>query len=142
MDPSMKTDTVQIEAAAPRQTVQEAVEMQRAISSGEVDAFVVGQGEERKRVLMLSEAHVRYKSSSRTCSRRADRVRLGTSVREPQLRGDARPAADRPSSQLARKPRFGAGRGRIAALLSPDLGQPDMRSSSHARRRDRPVRIS
>jgi PAS domain S-box-containing protein len=61
MTPSVQIEAGQLEAAAPRQAVQEAVEMQRAISGGEVDAFVVGDSDEHKHVMMLSEAHVRYK---------------------------------------------------------------------------------
>jgi PAS domain S-box-containing protein len=61
MTPSMKIEAVQLEVAAPRQAAQEAVEMQRAIAGGEVDAFVVGKTEEHKQVLLLSEAHIRYK---------------------------------------------------------------------------------
>jgi len=60
MTPSTHIEAGQ-EVAAPRQQItQEAAELQRAVSGGEVDAFVVGQSEDRKRVLMLSDAHLRY----------------------------------------------------------------------------------
>jgi PAS domain S-box-containing protein len=44
-----------------RQQLQEAEELRRAISHGEVDAFVVGQTDDSKRVLMLSGAYARYR---------------------------------------------------------------------------------
>jgi PAS domain S-box-containing protein len=44
-----------------REQLHEAEELRRAISRGEVDAFVVGQTEDSKRVLMLSGAYARYR---------------------------------------------------------------------------------
>jgi PAS domain S-box-containing protein len=44
-----------------RERLQEAEEMHRAISHGEVDAFVVGRTDDSKRVLMLSGAYARYR---------------------------------------------------------------------------------
>jgi len=44
-----------------RQQLHEAEELRRAISYGEVDAFVVGPTEDTKRVLMLSGAYSRYR---------------------------------------------------------------------------------
>jgi PAS domain S-box-containing protein len=49
----------QIEAL--REQLHEAEELRRAISRGEVDAFVVGPTDEAKRVLMLSGAYARYR---------------------------------------------------------------------------------
>ena len=57
------TDPVRLDAeiAALRQRLEEAEDMRRAITSGEVDAFVVGQGEENRRVLLLAGAYQRYR---------------------------------------------------------------------------------
>ena len=44
-----------------REQLHEAEELRRAISHGEVDAFVVGPTEDSKRVLMLSGAYSRYR---------------------------------------------------------------------------------
>jgi PAS domain S-box-containing protein len=49
------------EISALRQRLDEAEDMRRAITSGEVDAFVVGQGDESKRVLLLAGAYQRYR---------------------------------------------------------------------------------
>jgi PAS domain S-box-containing protein len=44
-----------------RQQLEDAEELRRAISQGEVDAFVVGPTDDSKRVLMLSGAYARYR---------------------------------------------------------------------------------
>ena len=44
-----------------RRQLEDAEELRRAISRGEVDAFVVGPTEDSKRVLMLSGAYARYR---------------------------------------------------------------------------------
>ena len=128
MNQSMNTGTVQIEVAAPRQVAQEAVEMQRAISSGEVDAFVVGQGEEQKRVLMLSEAHIRYKQlvedmqqGALTVSGSGDILFANHSF--AAMLGELPIDLLRSSleSHVAAPDRE-----RLATLLSPRAGQPDM----------------
>src|SRR5688572_984275 len=49
------------EIALLRQQLQEAEELQHAITHGQVDAFVVGPSEDTKRVLMLSGAYARYR---------------------------------------------------------------------------------
>jgi hypothetical protein len=49
------------EIAALKQRLEEAEDMRRAITSGEVDAFVVGQGEDSRRVLLLAGAYQRYR---------------------------------------------------------------------------------
>jgi PAS domain S-box-containing protein len=49
------------EIASLRQQLQEAEELQHAISRGQVDAFVVGPSDDAKRVLMLSGAYARYR---------------------------------------------------------------------------------
>jgi PAS domain S-box-containing protein len=49
------------EIALLRQQLEEAEELRHAISHGQVDAFVVGPGDDAKRVLMLSGAYARYR---------------------------------------------------------------------------------
>jgi PAS domain-containing protein len=49
------------EIASLKQRLEEAEDMRRAITSGEVDAFVVGQGEDNSRVLLLAGAYQRYR---------------------------------------------------------------------------------
>src|SRR4051812_50103278 len=49
------------EIASLRQRLEEAEDMRRAITSGEVDAFVVGHGEDNRKVLLLAGAYQRYR---------------------------------------------------------------------------------
>jgi PAS domain-containing protein len=49
------------EIAALKQRLEEAEDMRRAITSGEVDAFVVGPGEHNRKVLVLAGAYQRYR---------------------------------------------------------------------------------
>lgn len=49
------------EIASLKQRLEEAEDMRRAITNGEVDAFVVGQGENNSRVLLLAGAYQRYR---------------------------------------------------------------------------------
>jgi PAS domain S-box-containing protein len=58
MDEAVRLDA---EIAALRQRLEEAEDMRRAITSGEVDAFVIGQGEDSRRVLLLAGAYQRYR---------------------------------------------------------------------------------
>jgi PAS domain S-box-containing protein len=56
-------DTAELERQIEtlRGQLHEAEELRRAISLGEVDAFVIGPGDDNKRVLMLSGAYARYR---------------------------------------------------------------------------------
>jgi PAS domain S-box-containing protein len=56
-------DTAELERQIEtlREQLQDAEELRRAISLGEVDAFVVGPSDDSKRVLMLSGAYARYR---------------------------------------------------------------------------------
>jgi PAS domain S-box-containing protein len=132
----MKTELVQVEVAAPRQTMQEAVEMERAISSGEVDAFVVGRSGEQKQVLMLSDAHMRYKQLVEDMQQGAVTVSAS---------GDILFANHSFAAMLGALPIdllrtsleshvSAPDRERIAPLLSPHAGQPDV-EISFARRK-------
>jgi PAS domain S-box-containing protein len=58
-----RNDPVRLDAeiAALRQRLEEAEDMRRAITSGEVDAFVVGQNTDSQRVLLLAGAYQRYR---------------------------------------------------------------------------------
>lgn len=49
------------EIVALRERLQEAEDVRRAITHGEVDAFVVGPGDEDKKVLLLAGAYSRYR---------------------------------------------------------------------------------
>lgn len=124
---SMKIEAVQLEVASPRQITQEAVEMQRAISRGEVDAFVVGDSVESKHVLMLSGAHVRYKQLVEDMQQGA----LTVSASGEILFANHSFAAmlgmqpiDLLNSSLESHV-APADRARLAALLSPRAGEPD-----------------
>lgn len=127
MTPSLKIEAVQLEVAAPRQLAQEAVEMRRAISGGEVDAFVVGESEDRKRVLMLSDAHVRYKQLVEDMQQGAATVSASGEI----LFANHSLAAmlgvqliDLFNSSLESHV-APADRTRLARLLSPRAGEPD-----------------
>lgn len=61
MNLSMDTGQLSEQIEALRQQLEEAEELRRAISLGEVDAFLVGPTEDSKRVLMLSGAYARYR---------------------------------------------------------------------------------
>ncbi len=56
-------DTAELERQIEtlREQLHDAEELRRAISLGEVDAFVVGPSDDSKRVLMLSGAYARYR---------------------------------------------------------------------------------
>jgi PAS domain S-box-containing protein len=56
-----ETRTVESEIAALRERLEEAEDIRRAISVGEVDAFVVGPSDEDKEVLLLASAYSRYR---------------------------------------------------------------------------------
>jgi len=49
------------EIAVLKQRLEEAEDMRRAITSGEVDAFVIGDGESSRKVLLLAGAYQRYR---------------------------------------------------------------------------------
>src|ERR1044071_4053640 len=57
----MNTSNPDYEIAALRESLREAQEICLAIKHGEVDAVVVGQSDEQKRVLLLSGAYTRYR---------------------------------------------------------------------------------
>lgn len=59
----MNLDATQLvsEIALLKERLDDVEDLRRAIAAGAVDAFVVGPGDESKRVLMLSGAHLRYR---------------------------------------------------------------------------------
>jgi PAS domain S-box-containing protein len=63
MDLSTAVDAAALEReiASLRQRLEDAEQLQHAVSHGQVDAFVVGPSDDAKRVLMLSGAYARYR---------------------------------------------------------------------------------
>jgi PAS domain-containing protein len=61
MNRTQDPSRIDAEIAALRNRLEEAEEMRRAITSGEVDAFVVGHGEDNRKVLLLAGAYQRYR---------------------------------------------------------------------------------
>jgi PAS domain-containing protein len=61
MNRSPEAARLDAEIATLKQRLEEAEDMRRAITSGEVDAFVVGQDGENRRVLLLAGAYQRYR---------------------------------------------------------------------------------
>jgi PAS domain S-box-containing protein len=61
MDQGTGVLTAELEIVALRQSLQEAHDVCQAIRAGEVDAVVVGQSEEERRVLLFSGAYTRYR---------------------------------------------------------------------------------
>ena len=59
----MSPDPARLDAeiASLKQRLEEAEDMRRAITGGEVDAFVVGDGENSRKVLLLAGAYQRYR---------------------------------------------------------------------------------
>lgn len=128
MTPSTKIEPTQVEVAAPRQTAPEALEMRRAISSGEVDAFVVGADEDQKRVLMLSEAHIRYKQLVEDMQQGAVTVSaLGEILFANHSLAAMLGIALIDLLQSPLETHVAApDRGKLAKMLSPQAGEPDI----------------
>jgi PAS domain S-box-containing protein len=61
MNQSIESLDLERQIESLRQQLEDAEELHRAISNGEVDAFVVGRSDDNKRVLMLSGAYARYR---------------------------------------------------------------------------------
>ena len=61
MNQAINSYEIENQIESLRQQLHEAEELRHAITRGEVDAFVVGQTEDSKRVLMLSGAYARYR---------------------------------------------------------------------------------
>jgi PAS domain S-box-containing protein len=61
MNPTTNPVGVELEIATLRQSLEEAHDVCRAIRAGQVDAVVVGQTDEEKRVLLFSGAYTRYR---------------------------------------------------------------------------------
>jgi PAS domain S-box-containing protein len=124
----MRIEASQLEAAAPRQNAQEAAEMQRAIGRGEVDAFVVGETEEHKHVLMLSDAHIRYQQLVEDMQQGAVTVSASGAILFANHSFAAMLGVqliDLFDSSLESHV-SPADRTRIARLCSPHAGEPDM----------------
>lgn len=61
MDRARDSVRLDAEIASLKHRLEEAEDMRRAITSGEVDAFVVGQRDESRKVLLLAGAYQRYR---------------------------------------------------------------------------------
>jgi PAS domain S-box-containing protein len=125
---AMETRDLQRELAALRQSLEEAEELRRAISGGEVDAFVVGPGDEQKRVLLLSGSYARYRQivedmrqGAVTLTKAGDILFANHSFAE--MVGE--PLIDLFRSPFERYLQISE-RGRFAALLAARPGQPDV----------------
>ncbi|HKQ28845.1 MAG TPA: PAS domain-containing protein [Burkholderiales bacterium] len=128
-----------------RQQLEDAEDLRRAISHGEVDAFVVGPTEDTKRVLMLSGAYSRYRQlvedmqqGAVTVARSGEIMFANHSFAELL---ELRPI------DLFRVPlqRYvdPADASKLGGVLSPRAGQPDIKVNVVGREgKRRPVRIS
>ena len=142
---AMETRDLQHELAALRQSLEEAQELRRAISCGEVDAFVVGPDDEDKRVLLLSGSYARYRQivedmrqGAVTLTKAGDILFANHSFAD--MVGE--PLIDLFRSPFERYLHI-EDRARFAALLAARPGQPD--ADLALRRRDGgavPVRLS
>jgi len=119
---------VEREVAALQQTLQEAHDVCQAIRAGQVDAVVVGQTDEEKRVLLLSGAYTRYRQLVEDMAQGAVTVSksgeilfanhsLAAMLEEPLI--------DLFRTTLAQWVAAGD-RGRIAPLLAPHAGEGDV----------------
>jgi PAS domain S-box-containing protein len=119
------------EIALLRQQLQEAEELQHAITHGQVDAFVVGPSEDTKRVLMLSGAYARYRQLVEDMHQGAVTVSRGGEIMFAN-HAFAELLGLRPID-LFRLPLHqyvaAADRPALDALLAPRAGQPDIKAS-------------
>ena len=128
-----------------RQQLEDAEDLRRAISHGEVDAFVVGPTEDTKRVLMLSGAYTRYRELVEDMQQGA--VTVGRSGEIMFANHSFAALLGLTPLDMFRVPlqRYiaPANSAKLGALLSPRAGQPDLKVDllrpDGARR---PVRIS
>lgn len=128
MNLPMEAGNLQREMATLRQSLEEAEELRRAISGGEVDAFVVGPSDEAKRVLLLSGSYARYRQivedmrqGAVTLTKTGDILFANHSFAE---------MVGEPLIDLFRSPfehyLHIADRARFAALLAARPGEPDV----------------
>lgn len=128
-----------------KQRLEDAEELRRAISLGEVDAFVVGPTEDSKRVLMLSGAYARYRQLVEDMQQGAVTV---TPTGEIMFANHSFASLVKLTPvDVFRVPLqryvLPADRDKLAVLLSPRPGQPDIRARIvRSDGSERPVRIS
>ena len=133
MDLTVAVDAAALEReiASLRQQLQEAEELQHAISHGQVDAFVVGPSDDTKRVLMLSGAYARYRQLVEDMHQGAVTVSRGGEIMFAN-HAFAELLGLRPID-LFRMPLqqyvAAADRPALDALLAPRAGQPDAKAS-------------
>lgn len=128
MNLPMEAGNLQREMAALRQSLEEAEELRRAISGGEVDAFVTGPSDDEKRVLLLSGSYARYRQivedmrqGAVTLTKTGDILFANHSFAE--MVGE--PLIDLFRSPFERYLHI-ADRARFAGLLAARPGQPDV----------------
>jgi PAS domain S-box-containing protein len=128
-----------------KQQLEDAEELRHAISTGSVDAFVVGPSDDSKRVLMLSGAYARYRQLVEDMQQGAVTVSRGGEIMFSN-HAFAELVGLRPidlfrvplQSYVAPSDRAG-----LDGLLSPRPGQPDAQSTLRARDgSERRVRMS
>ncbi|MGH8668114.1 MAG: PAS domain-containing protein [Burkholderiales bacterium] len=128
MNTSVDVTALTQEIDSLRQQLQEAEDLRHAISLGQVDAFVVGPTDDTKHVLMLSGAYARYREL-------VEDMQQGAVTVSPQ--GEILFANHAFAGMLGLRPSdlfrvplqqyvSAADRERLAGLLSPHPGQPDL----------------
>jgi PAS domain S-box-containing protein len=145
MNQTINSFGVELEMAALQQSLQEAHDVCQAIRTGQVDAVVVGQTDEDRRVLLFSGAYTRYRQLVEDMAQGAVTVAKSgeilfanhsfAAMLEEQLLDLFRttlanwvPAADR---------------GRLAPLLAPHAGERDVEVNLARRSGSKlPVRLS
>ena len=140
-----RVDPLGLEIDSLRQRLQEAEELREAISLGKVDAFVVGASEDSKRVLMLSGAYARYRQLVEDMQQGAVTVSRSGEIMFANHSFAA--LLKLLPVDLFRVPLqrhvAAADRDKLAALLNPRAGQPDVTVAlARADGTERPVRLS
>jgi PAS domain S-box-containing protein len=129
-------DSIELERQidALREQLHEAEELRRAISLGEVDAFIVGPSDDSKRVLMLSGAYARYRQLVEEMHQGAVTVNQSGEIMFANRAFGA--LVGLAPLDLFRAPltRYlsPAGSGDGAALLRPDAGKSEIKASLRA----------
>jgi PAS domain S-box-containing protein len=140
-----RVDPLELEIQSLRQRLHEAEELCDAISRGQVDAFVVGPTEDSKRVLMLSGAYARYRQLVEDMQQGA--VTLSRSGEVLFANHSFAALLKLSPLDLLRVPLqrhvSPADRQKVAALLNPRAGQPDITARMiRADGSERPVNVS
>ena len=143
--PTVDTEALEQQIESLKQQLEDAEELRHAISVGSVDAFVVGQSEDSKRVLLLSGAYARYRQLVEDMQQGALTMSRGGEIMFSN-HAFAELIGLRPID-LFRVPLHSylapSDRPKLDGLLSPRPGQPDVRATLRARDgAERRVRMS